>query len=146
MWEAYVGHTVYLDTNVIIFAIEPGNPWIRALRDLFAAIESRSVAAVTSELTLAEVLTKPLALGKTELVSEYEQVLARDGIIRVEPVSRQILRASAEFRSRYGLKLADSIHLATAKQTGCDVILTNDRELGRKARSDFEFLNLSVAI
>jgi predicted nucleic acid-binding protein len=37
----------------------------------------------------------------------------------------------------------DAIHLATAKQTGCDIVVTNDRHLGRKMGTDFEWLSLA---
>jgi len=113
------------------------------LNELISAIDNKAIRACTSELTLAEALTKPLAAGSTALVSKYEQMLAEDGVIDVVPINRQILRTAAEFRTRLGIKLADAIHLANAKHTGCDVILTNDLDLGRKVQPDFKWLTLA---
>ncbi len=51
---------VYLDTNIFIYALE-GYPTFRAvLTTLFAALDRGDLVAVTSELTLAEALVKPL--------------------------------------------------------------------------------------
>ncbi len=143
MRNAYLGQTLYLDTNIIIFAVEKGNPWTAELGELIAAIDDKDIHACTSELTLAEALTKPFAAGSAALVSKYEQMLAEDGVLDVVPISRQILRTSAEFRARLDVKLADAIHLATAKHIGCDFVLTNDRDLGRKMGADFKWLSLA---
>jgi predicted nucleic acid-binding protein len=141
--DALIGKILYLDTNIFIFAVEGGNPWASLLRDLFGAIEQRVVRALTSELTLAEVLAKPFALGAASLVSKYDQLLAEKGSIEVVPISRQILRTSAELQAELEVKLADAIHLATAKHTTCDILLTNDEKLGRKMPAHLKWLSLT---
>jgi hypothetical protein len=90
MWKAYFGQTIHLDTNIIIFAGEAGNPWMTALRGLFTAIDRQSIAGVTSELTLAEVLAKPLAQGKNELIAKYDRMLSENSVISVAVISRGI--------------------------------------------------------
>ncbi len=89
MLSGLTGNRIYLDTNIIIFAIELGNPWSDVLRGLFEAIDERAVHAFTSELTLAEVLVKPISLGADDLIEKYQQVLAPDSIIRVVPIDRE---------------------------------------------------------
>jgi predicted nucleic acid-binding protein len=143
MLTSLLGKRIYLDTNVFIFAIEGPNPWTGILTQFLAAIDDRSVYAFTSELTLAEVLAKPLAAAARSLVAKYDQILAEDGIIGVMPVNRPILRSPAELQAQLGLKLADAIHLATAKQGKCDFVLTNDERLGRKIEITFKWLNLT---
>lgn len=143
MWEGFVGDTIYLDTNIIIYAVESGNRWSKVLHDLFEAIDDRAVHAFTSELTIAEVFAKPIAMGATDLIGRYEQVLAPDGLIRVTPIDRSILRIAATLQTRLGVKLADSIHLATAKSHSCNFFLSNDDRLGRKITGEFQWLELS---
>jgi predicted nucleic acid-binding protein len=143
MWNPFTGHSLYLDTNVIIFSVEQGNPWSEVLRKLFEAIDERAVHCFTSELTLAEVLAKPFSVGASDLIAKYEQILASDSLIKVVPVGRPILRMAAELQGQYGVKLADAIHLATAKQCACDLVLTNDKRLGRKMQAEFRWLSLS---
>jgi predicted nucleic acid-binding protein len=132
MWEKYHGTTVYPDSNVVIFAIERGNKWTAMLRALFEAIERGRMHAVTSEVTLAEVLVKPIAERDDEVVRHYEAVLAEDSPLVTVALDRSILRASAQVSGRLGVKLIDAIHVATAIEHGCGAFLSNDIRLGRK--------------
>jgi predicted nucleic acid-binding protein len=143
MLDSLLGRRVYIDTNVFIFAVESPNPWTAILADFFAAIDDRAVYAFTSELTLAEVLAKPLAATATGLVAKYDQMLAENSVVGVMPISRAVLRSSAELQAQLGLKLADSIHLATAKHVTCDFVLTNDEKLGRKIETSFKWMSLA---
>jgi len=142
MWEPFLGQRLHLDTNILIFAVEGFNPWTAALHDLFVAIDDRAIYTFTSELTLAEVLAKPLAAAAGDLIAKYDQMLAEDSIIGVVPIDRPILRSSAELQAQLGVKLADAIHLATAQQAACDFVLTNDERLARKMESKFKWLSL----
>jgi predicted nucleic acid-binding protein len=143
MLSSLTGHRAYLDTNIIIFAIEQGNPWTEILLRLFQAIDEHAVHAFTSELTIAEALTKPIALGAQDVIEEYNQVLAEDSMIKVVPIDRGILNSAAELRATLAVKLLDAIHLATAKVCACDFFLTDDEELGKKIAPELRWLQLS---
>ena len=58
--ENIQGSRIYLDTNVFIYALEAYPEYELSLNSLFSAIDSGKLTAVTSELTLAEVLIKPM--------------------------------------------------------------------------------------
>lgn len=58
--NALQGHQIYLDTNIWIYALEGYPDFIQPLTELFSHIDQGNLKAVTSELTLAEVLVKPL--------------------------------------------------------------------------------------
>lgn len=143
MWSTFKGQALYLDTNIIIYAIAGQNQWSNALRQLFEAIDARAVHAFTSELTLAEVLTKPLELGATELVTTYEEFLAPDSLVRVIPIDRIILRSAAGISGKMRIKLADAIHVATATQSACDFVLTNDEQFGQRIPTPLQWLSLA---
>lgn len=132
MFTSLTGRSAYLDLNIIIFAVERESPWSDLLLRLFEAIDARAVQAFTSELTIAEVLTKPLARAAQDVVDEYNEVLSPNSTIRVLPITRVILNSAAEFRARTRAKLVDAIHVATANFNVCDFFITNDVELGRK--------------
>lgn len=117
---------VYLDTNIFIYALE-GYPIFRAvLTTLFEALDRHDLSAVTSELTLAEVLAKPLLDRHTERQAAYLHILQPSASLDVVPVSREVLLAAARLRAEMGFKLPDAIHAATAQLTGCKQFLTND--------------------
>jgi hypothetical protein len=66
---AILGKTVYLDTNIFIYTVEGYAPEEAFLRELLAALEDGRFTAITSELSLAEVLVKPFELGREDVVS-----------------------------------------------------------------------------
>lgn len=123
------GKTVYLDTNVFVYAIEGFAEYRAFLTELFTAIDRGEVAAVTSELTLAEVLVKPLQRGRDDMVAAYEEMLQTSAHLVVAPIDRATLFAAAEQRAVLGISLADAIHVATGLLAGCSILLTNDRRL-----------------
>lgn len=134
--------SVYLDANVLIYAIEGVAPWTSLLSQLFRLIETEDLRAVSSEITLAEVLAKPLAMSATDLAARYEMALGPDSQIEVVPVGRNILKSAAMLRGANGLKLVDAIHLATALDRNCSALLTNDQRLGEAAPAPLHWLPL----
>jgi uncharacterized protein len=143
MWEGFTGDSLYLDSNIVIMAIEQGNPWSDILHSLFVELDQRTIVAYTSELTIAEVLTKPLQVGAEDLVAQYDRLFDAESPIRTIPIDRSILRLAAELRGRFRIKLMDSIHLATAKSHACDFFLTEDDRLGRTMERKPRRLSLS---
>jgi len=125
------GKRLYLDANVFIYALESLAPWKEPAQALLRWIDAGQCSAVTSELTLAECLTKPLQLGQTENAKLYENAIQSRPDFTVVPVGREILIEAARLRAPEGLKLPDAIHAATAIQNACDVFVTNDKSLVR---------------
>jgi predicted nucleic acid-binding protein len=119
---------IYLDSNIFIFALEAEPKFGPPCSVLLRAIDESTVDAVTSELTLAEVLVKPIELGRSELAKQFMTVFTQSRL-RVHPVSRAVLLLSAEVRAIHGGRLADSIHVATAIERGCAAIVSEDRRL-----------------
>jgi predicted nucleic acid-binding protein len=124
------GHQrVYLDANIIIYVVEDVAPYAEHARSLLHAMASGTVEAVTSELTLAEVLVGPLRAGNESIGNAYTTFLYRSiGLVTME-VSREILVAAGELRAATSLRLPDAFHGATARRAGCTAFLTNDERL-----------------
>jgi predicted nucleic acid-binding protein len=125
--------SVYVDANILIFAVDRHPVWEPMLRPLMAAIDARRVRATTSELTYAEVMVKPLENGPASVVAAYEDLFSPGSPLRVCPVDREIVRRAARLRAEHHLKLADAVHLATALEQHCEVMITHDGALGQAA-------------
>lgn len=67
------GERVYLDTNVFIYALEGYPDFVDELNELFESFDAGNLSAVTSELTLAEVLVRPSIDRNTERQTAYQQ-------------------------------------------------------------------------
>jgi predicted nucleic acid-binding protein len=121
----------YVDTNIFVEAVEKRG----RLSDLTTALLVATPAPtpqrlVTSELTLAELLVRPLRLKQDQYVQTYVAWTRSNDYLEVVPVTRAVLFGAALLRSQAtNLKLPDAIHVTTARQTGCRYFLTNDKQL-----------------
>lgn len=130
---------VYLDTNVFVYLKEGFGDLPASLLQLVAASgASGSARLATCEITLAELLTKPLAEGRADLVDQYENWMITSDWLQVVPTDLQVLRAAATLRASYkAVKLPDAIHLVAAIGLGCDRFLTADQGL----KGEYRLLN-----
>ena len=101
--------------------------YVEALQHLFARIDSGELRAITSELTLAETLVKPLSLDNAALVQTYSDTLQSSDFLTVAPVSREILIEAARLTAQHtALKLPDALHAATAIAYQATYFISND--------------------
>ena len=89
--SSLTGSALYIDTNIFIYAFEGFPEYADKLRELFEAIDSGTITAVTSELTLAELLVKPFMDANTQRQSFYRDTIQNSDLLSVCPVSRDIL-------------------------------------------------------
>jgi len=129
----------YLDTVIVIYAIE-GNPadQQRALNHL-TALEQAGHQFAISDLTLTECLVPVFGPGGGQRLSDFFRFFHGPNLRTLGLTAAAHTRASAIRNGhaypaippaqprRYGL--ADALHLATAVESGCDVFLTNDNQL-----------------
>jgi predicted nucleic acid-binding protein len=120
---------VYVDANILIYIVEGNKALASELKQIVEALDAGVLAAVTSELTLAEVLIGPLRTNNQGLADTYRSLLTSSKVIRAVPVSVAVLERSAALRSNSMTSLPDAIHLATAELAGCKYLLTEDRQL-----------------
>jgi predicted nucleic acid-binding protein len=120
---------VYVDANILIYFVEGNRALASELKQIVEALDAGVLSAVTSELTLAEVLIGPLRQRDQEVADTYRALLRSSKVLRTVPVSAAILERSAAIRCNSMTSLPDAIHLATAELAGCKYFLTEDRQL-----------------
>jgi predicted nucleic acid-binding protein len=120
---------IYIGTNPFIYAIEGHDELARPLALLFQRLRERPSVAVTSELTLAEVLPKA-GIPQRRL---YLDLIIWSAIFDLKAVTREILIETADFRrAAQGSgrnALPDAIHCVTAIKSGCKKMLTADTRI-----------------
>jgi predicted nucleic acid-binding protein len=84
------------------------------------------IEAVTSSLTLLEVLVIPFRFGNAALVDRYETLLTKSQGLQLLDLDRDFLRSVAQIRAATRAKTPDAMQLAAALAAGCPVFLTND--------------------
>jgi predicted nucleic acid-binding protein len=80
---------------------------------------------IVSAITEAELLVRPERDGNVDAIERITDLLSENGILVVN-VDRRIARRSAMVRAGSSLRLPDAIIVATALQTACEAIVTND--------------------
>lgn len=125
------GASVYLDTNVFIYAFENNDAVARKLLELFSLnAESKPPFLVTSEFALAELMVDPFRRNDERLVDIYDNMTIGNSFVQVGTVSRDVLWNAALLRAEHAsLRLPDAIHLSTAMLFGCSHVLTGDSGL-----------------
>lgn len=84
----------------------------------------------TGELTLAEVLVRPMRHGDCASAQEFKSILVSSDWLDVQGVSRPVRLNSAQLRSEHqSLKLPDAIHIASAFASSCTHVLSADLRL-----------------
>jgi predicted nucleic acid-binding protein len=122
---------VALDTCVWICHLE-GHPDYRGLTsEILTAVSAGKCTAAVSELTLMEMLVRPLQLEREDVVDEYEALLTHFPNVSLVAIRREILLKAAALRARYGLRTTDAIIVATGILQGATRIITNDRHWKR---------------
>jgi predicted nucleic acid-binding protein len=124
---------LYFDANVFIYAVEGSDDIAGSLRTLFASLRNNLNLAVTSELTLAEVLPKADPVRRRN----YLGLILHSGLFDLHPVMRDVLMETVDYRRIASVskpdasmpKLPDAIHVVTAVRAGCGRMLSFDRGL-----------------
>lgn len=121
---------VYLDANVFITAMEHVGARSDHAWWVFASIEDGEIVGVTSELTLSEILVKPLERKAEGIAEAYQQMISPASGFEVRPVDRAILVGAAHLRAgRRSIKLPDAVHIATAQAGGCAFFVSADERI-----------------
>ncbi len=123
--------TIFLDTAPVIYLVEQKEPFWQLAKPIFDRIDDGQLMAVTSAITVAECLYYPYKNDQTYLVEAFSQRLIYGRNVMYMPITAVIAQQSAALRAEYNLHLADALQIATALEAGCDLFLTNDRQLNR---------------
>ncbi len=102
----------------------------------FETLSEGNLRAVTSTITLLEVLVQPYRYGNKKLAEKYREILLYSDNLLTFPVSNEIADKAAELRARYRIRTPDAIQIATALHGEASMFLTNDRNLKRVQEID----------
>lgn len=121
------GTVVGLDTAPLIYFIEEHSKYSANLTPFFEDLDAGKFQAVTSTITLIEVLVHPLRNKDEALARQYHDILLSSPHIDVVPVTHTVAERAAEVRASFGLKTPDAIQVAVATMHNASALITNDR-------------------
>jgi predicted nucleic acid-binding protein len=130
---------IFFDTNLFIYLLEDTGERGAIVSDMVQRLSERRDELLTSTLTLAEVLVKPLSAGDEAWAARYERLLSTPGVSLL-PFDRSCARIFARLRQDKTMKAPDAIQLSCAANAECDLFVTNDDRLSRKIVPGIQFI------
>lgn len=119
---------VYLDTSVFIALIQNEAGRVAACREALQDASEEKTRALTSALTVAEVVK-----GESGAIPESAEPIIESFFnspwLRVASVDQRVAVKSREVSRLYGLKPPDAIHVATAILYGASRIFSYDKHI-----------------
>lgn len=119
--------SVFIDTAPVIYYLQGNELYYSKMKRFWQDYEGYDY--ITSTVTIMEYLTYPYKRNDLNMVSDFYSFI--DGMeIMVGQIDRTIAEKAARIRAEYpAFKTMDALQLATACIYGCDLFLTNDKQL-----------------
>jgi len=117
---------IYLDSNVFIYAALGGAKEGNWCRDLIRRVTGGEVEAVTSALTVDEVVYQVRVSRGLEASIEAGEAVLEMAHLTVSPADAETLWKSLELGRQVGLHPRDAIHAATALSHGSPELISED--------------------
>ncbi len=140
--DAITRHQVIgLDTSIFIYQLEEKSPEVELTTDVFRMIETGMPSAVTSVITITELIVQPLQRGRLYAADDYEKVLVEYPHLEIIEINLPVARLAASLRATYRLRTPDALQLAACLAAHATAFVTNDAALRRVG--ELEILLLS---
>ena len=129
---------IYLDTNIVIYAVENPAQFGPKAQARLQAAQARGDSLVFSDLVRLECRCHPIGAGDAAVLALYDSFFALPDLTRAA-ITTAVFDRATEIRAFYSFKVPDAVHVAAAVESGCGAFLTHDTRLAR-------FTGLSVEV
>ncbi|MCI8948802.1 MAG: PIN domain-containing protein [Lachnospiraceae bacterium] len=120
---------VYIDTSPLIYYLENSSLYMDKIKKFFVMCLENHIQMVTSVITIEEYLVFPYASGNMELIDNFKRFIEYTNIEIVD-INSEIAEKAAIIRGQFKyFKAMDSLQIAAAKVSKCDMFFTNDKQL-----------------
>lgn len=120
---------IMIDTAPFIYYIEEHDTYLPIIKPIFDKIDSFEIDAITSTITLIEVLVHPKKQNNQALERQYIEILTQNANLELVDITVEIAQIASDIRASYSIKVPDAIQLASGIINNCDSFLTNDKNL-----------------
>lgn len=122
---------VALDTSVFIYQLEANPRYVGLTDSVFAWLAQPDSTAVTSTITMTELLVLPYRVAQEPQISECYALLVKYPHLEWIAPDLEIADLAAQIRARLRLRTPDALEAATAIRAGATGFLTNDPVFSR---------------
>ena len=121
--------TIYLDSNIFIYALTDNNRRGLKCRELIKAIEEGKQNAATSVLTFNEGCHVIKKLMTQEHALAFSEKLISTSNLTLIDINQRVIMHAIDFIKKYNLGPADAIHIATAFMLRSEIFYSYDKDL-----------------
>lgn len=122
---------VALDTSVFIYQLQAHPRYVRLTDQIFSWIEQKHATAVTSTITMTELLVQPYRDSQEQRADEIYALLSTYPNLEWIAPSLEIADAAARIRAAHRLRTPDALQAATALDGAAGCFVTNDAAFER---------------
>ena len=120
-----------LDSMIFIYHFEESSGFCGKTIEIFESMERGKFKAISSVITLIEILTHPKKQKDFYLVKEYQELLANFPNLEIKDVDVKISDLASSLRAEYNLTTPDAIVVATALLNKATGFITSDKIFSR---------------
>ena len=117
---------VFFDTNVFIYQLEANPTYLPLTDPIFAWLERRGSQAVTSTITMTELLVAPYRDSNQKRVGLFYALLSTQPNLDWVAPDLVIADTAAQLRALHRLRTPDALLAATAIHAQATGLITND--------------------
>ena len=123
------GRTILIDSNIIIYLTDSVDPYLNLAKHLFAMVEAGDATAVISILSVGEVMQGPIRQGEYDLAMRAKEYLINFPNCQCQEITCSVLdRVGNDERIVWdGLRVVDSLIIASGLISGVDLFVSNDK-------------------
>lgn len=120
-------HTrIGLDTSIFIYQLESNPRYVPLTHTIFRWLEQAEHGAVTSTITMTELLVQPYRDSGQQRVDEFYALLATYPNIEWLAPNLEVADTAARIRATHRLRTPDALQAAAAVYAGVTGFVTND--------------------
>jgi predicted nucleic acid-binding protein len=127
LWAFLRRHSrIALDTSVFIYQLEGNVPYLPFTDRIFTWLERPDSRAITSTITMTELLVVPYRNADERQVDEFYALLSKYPNLEWISPGLEIADVAARLRALYRLRTPDALQAATAALGGATGFVTSD--------------------
>ena len=120
---------VFIDTAPLIHYLEEHPIYHNAVKNFLEECLEQDRKIASSAITVEEYCVFPYRTGNYSLIERLYDFF-EDAEIEIVDIDRTIAQKAASIRAEFkDFKAMDALQLAAACESGCDLFLTNDKQL-----------------
>jgi predicted nucleic acid-binding protein len=127
---------IAIDTSVFIFQLEENAKYVGLANQVFRWLNTAKASAVTSTVTMLEVLVHPYREEDQDGVDAFYALLSTSPNLSWVPASLDVTDQAARLRAEHKLKTPDAIQAATALLSQATGLISNGPAFARVKQLD----------